>query len=177
MNGAERTLLLNATMEPLAVVTSRRAINLMLAGKAEVVKESDVAYHSARSAIKVPAVLRLLRAVVVPFRRSAVLTTRTVLVRDNHECGYCGRKATTIDHIKPRSKGGEHKWENTVAACYNCNHLKSDMDLQDFLELQGLEGLRFQPYRPRGILAWMLTLPDRDRDAWQPYLRELAIIA
>lgn len=48
-----------------------------------------------------------------------------VLRRDNYTCGFCGRSATTVDHIKPRCQGGLSTWENTVAACQKCNQTKA----------------------------------------------------
>ena len=103
-----RVLLLNATFEPLAVVTAKRAVVLMLAGKAECVEASlDVAFHSENLTVVAPSVMRLSRYVRVPYRRAVPMTRAGVLRRDGRRCAYCGRRADTIDHVVPRSRGGE----------------------------------------------------------------------
>lgn len=119
-------LVLNATYEPLCVVSLRRAVVLVLSGKAMVVESTDDVMHSARLNVPVPTVVRLTRFVRVPYRREVPLTRRAVLDRDRHICAYCGLKADTIDHVRPRSRGGAHLWTNVVAACARCNHRKGD---------------------------------------------------
>ncbi|MFC5146673.1 HNH endonuclease [Streptomyces aureoversilis] len=121
------TLVLNASFEPLATVSLRRAVVLVLQGKA-VVEQARPGRRVRGSAVDVPApqVIRLCRYVRVPFRRRAPWSRRGVLVRDGHRCAYCGRRATTVDHVVPRSRGGEDSWLNTVAACAEDNHRKAD---------------------------------------------------
>src|SRR6185295_334280 len=117
-----RVLLLNATFEPLAVVTAKRAVVLMLAGKAECVQAAlEGAFHSESLTIAAPSVMRLSRYVRVPYRRPVPMTRAGVLRRDGRRCAYCARRADTIDHVVPRSRGGAHTWENCVAACRTCN--------------------------------------------------------
>jgi 5-methylcytosine-specific restriction endonuclease McrA len=104
-----RVLLLNATFEPLAVVTAKRAVVLMLTGKAECVEATiDGFFHSENLAIPAPSVMRLSRYVRVPYRRAVPMTRAGVLRRDQRRCAYCGRRADTIDHVVPRSRGGQH---------------------------------------------------------------------
>ena len=113
-----RVLLLNATFEPLAVVTAKRAVVLMLTGKAECVEVTlDEAFHSENLTVPAPSVMRLSRYVRVPYRAAVPMTRAGVLRRDGRRCAYCGRRADTIDHVVPRSRGGGHTWENCVAAC------------------------------------------------------------
>ncbi|MCF3105093.1 HNH endonuclease [Streptomyces roseoverticillatus] len=121
------TLVLNASFEPLATVSLRRAVVLVLQGKA-VVEQARPGRRVRGPAVEVPApqVIRLCRYVRVPFRRRAPWSRRGVLVRDRHRCAYCGRRATTVDHVVPRSRGGEDSWLNTVAACAEDNHRKAD---------------------------------------------------
>ncbi|MFE5872938.1 HNH endonuclease [Streptomyces roseifaciens] len=121
------TLVLNASFEPLATVSLRRAVVLVLQGKA-VVEQARPGRRVRGTAVDVPApqVIRLCRYVRVPFRRRAPWSRRGVLVRDRHRCAYCGRRATTVDHVVPRSRGGEDSWLNTVAACAEDNHRKAD---------------------------------------------------
>ena len=87
--------------------------------------------HSERLAVPVPTVVRLAHFVRVPYRREVPLTRRAVLDRDAHDCVYCGTRADTIDHVRPRSRGGAHVWTNVVAACARCNHRKGDRLLSE----------------------------------------------
>ncbi len=124
-------LLLNATYEPLCVVSSRRAIVLVLAHKAEPVDVSDALCHAEVLALPVPVVVRLTRFVRVPYPVQVPLSRRAVFTRDGGTCVYCGAGATSIDHVWPRSRGGTHTWENVVAACRRCNHTKADRSLAE----------------------------------------------
>lgn len=162
-------LLLNASFEPLRVITVRRAIGLIVAGKAEVITEGDGEIRSTTTAIPVPAVVRLQYMVKVPFRATVPLSKRGVLVRDEKRCqfSHCNRTASTIDHVVPRSRGGAHEWTNVVAACSPCNSRKDD-------RLLGEIGwsLKRQPFAPRGAVvllhkANVTTVPEQWA-AWLP---------
>src|SRR5271168_2163399 len=125
----ERVLLLNATYEPLALVSDRRAVVLMLAGRAEAVafRENCSVFHSARLSIDVPSIVRLSHMVRIPrWARTPPVTRRSVLRRDGGLCVYCSQPADTIDHVIPRSRGGLHEWTNVVAACKRDNLVKAD---------------------------------------------------
>ncbi len=121
------TLVLNASFEPLSTVTLRRAVVLVLQEKA-VVKQAqpELRGRAATVELPMPRVIRLSRYVRVPFRRRAPWSRRGVLVRDGHRCAYSGRRATTVDHVVPRSRGGGDTWLNTVASCAEDNHRKAD---------------------------------------------------
>ena len=121
-----RALLLNASFEPLCVVSSRRAVVLVLKDKAEIVHRNGAEFRSERRAIPVPTVVRLVHFVRVPFRASAPLSRRAVFARDGHRCQYCGGAAENLDHVVPRSRSGPHSWENVVASCRSCNARKED---------------------------------------------------
>jgi 5-methylcytosine-specific restriction endonuclease McrA len=125
-----RALVLNATYEPLSVVACRRALVLVLSGRADVVHPSEVVFHSERASFPVPSVVRLRYHVKVPYRRRAALSRRGVFVRDGGRCQYCGGRAESIDHVVPKSRGGQHCWENVVAACRPCNTQKRDRLLE-----------------------------------------------
>jgi 5-methylcytosine-specific restriction endonuclease McrA len=157
-------LVLNATYEPLCVVSLRRAVVLVLAEKAIVVEESSDVMHSERLSVTIPTVVRLARFVRVPFRREIPLTRRAVLDRDRHACAYCGNKADTIDHIRPRSRGGTHVWTNVVAACARCNHRKGDRLLAEI----GWH-LPVPPTAPPATVAVVMGWAVRD-PSWEPYL-------
>lgn len=159
-----RTLLLNASYEPLCVVPWKRAIVLVMDGKAEVVKNSDREISSAHDTVPMPSVIRLTRYVQVPYRARLSCTRRGILARDKHVCQFthCDRRADTIDHVMPRSKGGAHSWENVVAACRKCNFKKADKTM----EQMGWK-LKSKPVQPKGQF---LLLGMKPRSEWEEYL-------
>src|SRR5947208_11107498 len=116
-----RALVLNATDLPLAVVSARRAVVLVLKEKAEVVESDGMIFHSEHLQLEAPSIVRLRRFVRVPYRPRAPLTRRAVFARDAWTCQYCGSPAENLDHVIPRSRGGEHVGENVCAACRLCN--------------------------------------------------------
>lgn len=158
-----RALLLNASREPLCLVTTRRAVALILRDKAVVVESDGHLLHSEHSAIPVPLVICLTRYVHVPFRAVRAPTRRTVLQRDRGQCAYCSGHADTVDHVIPRSRGGRHAWENVVAACARCNRKKADHLLSEL----GWS-LRFQPTTPSSGLG-LIAGVSRVEPAWEEY--------
>lgn len=163
-----RVLLLNATFEPLAVVTAKRAVLLMLSGKAECVQAAleGGAFRSESLSITAPSVMRLSRYVRVPYRPSVPMTRAGVMRRDGRICAYCGKRADTIDHVVPRSRGGTHTWENCVAACRACNSRKADRLLSEL----GWT-LRVMPAAPRrGHGGGRLALSVEPHPTWEPWL-------
>ena len=109
-----RVLLLNVTYEPLTTVGLRRAVCLVLGDKAEVVHDDagGTLLRSTSVVLAMPSVIRLRRYVRVPHRSRIPLTRGALMRRDNYMCAYCSRRAETIDHVVPRSRGGLHTWEN-----------------------------------------------------------------
>ena len=124
-----RVLVLNATYEPLNVCTTRRALVLILKEKAEVLEHGDGVLRSETMRLDQPEVIRLVSFVRVPrdiHRRR--ITRKAVLARDAWTCQYCGstKAGLTVDHVIPRSRGGESIWENIVASCASCNRRKGN---------------------------------------------------
>ena len=158
------TLLLNATFEPLCVVSSRRAIVLVLADKAVPVDSAADVVHAATVSLAVPVVVRLTRYVRVPYPSSVPLSRRAVFTRDGQTCVYCGGSATSIDHVVPRSRGGTHTWDNVVAACRRCNHTKADRSLAEL----GWS-LPHPPRTPTGA-AWRLLGHRTVDPRWREWL-------
>jgi 5-methylcytosine-specific restriction endonuclease McrA len=158
-------LVLNTTYEPLCVVSARRAVVLVLSDKAEVIHDSGARMHSARLTFTVPSVVRLTAFVRVPLRRRAPLNRRAVFARDGGRCQYCAGPAESIDHVVPRSRGGEHTWENVVAACRPCNTRKRDRLLSETPM-----ALRRRPAVPRE-LTWVTVAAGTVPSAWEPYLQ------
>ena len=101
-----RTLVLNAGYEPLAVVSFRRALVLVLAGKATVIADGGNPVVGGTLTLPRPSVILLARYVRAPHGRAVPVSRRGVLRRDAHRCAYCGGHATTVDHVLPRSRGG-----------------------------------------------------------------------
>ncbi len=167
--GRRRVLLLNSTYEPLTALPMRRAVIMLLCGKADVVHDdpSGPVIHSATRVIVVPSVIRLRSYVRVPFRARIPMTRAALMHRDRFRCAYCGGKADTVDHVVPRSRGGEHTWENCVACCSTCNHRKADKLLTEL----GWS-LRSTPTPPKGQ-HWRLLSTVKELDpVWVRYLGE-----
>jgi len=128
-------LALNASFEPLTMVPVKRALRLVIDGKAEIV-ESDHArtVRSERLAMPRPAVIRLTKFVHVPRRFRRQVTNTFLFARDRYRCQYCGRghaelkprEALTRDHVIPISRGGTNEWTNCVTACSTCNLRKAN---------------------------------------------------
>jgi 5-methylcytosine-specific restriction endonuclease McrA len=119
-----KVLVLNASYEPLNICSWRRAVVLILKGKAESIEHNGKVLYTN---FPLPTVIRLRSYVKIPYKEIS-LSRRNVLHRDNYTCQYCGdrRHDLTIDHIVPRSRGGIDTWENVVAACLKCNVKKGD---------------------------------------------------
>jgi len=157
-------LVLNASYEPLGVVSTRRALVLVLNHKAISLEDSGLFVHSATSVVPAPSVVRLTRFVRVPFRGPVPLTRRALFARDGGRCVYCGAAATSVDHVVPRSRGGAHSWDNVVAACRRCNHVKADRHLVEL-------GWRMKrPPAPPTGLAWRIIGTGHRDPRWRPYL-------
>lgn len=158
------TLLLNASYEPLCVISVRRAVVLLLADKADVVADSDAPIRSERLTMAAPAVIRLRYYVTVPYRAHLPLNRRNLLARDRGRCAYCAGRADTMDHVVPRSRGGEHCWENVVAACRPCNARKDDRLLSEMGHSLG-----FTPTAPSGWSYLVVGVPTA-HPTWEPWL-------
>jgi 5-methylcytosine-specific restriction endonuclease McrA len=162
-----RVLVLNATYEPLNVCTVRRALVLLLKEKAEVIERGEGVLHSETMQIDRPDVIRLITFVRVPrdvHRRR--ITRKAVLARDAWTCQYCGRNkpGLTVDHVIPRSRGGESIWENIVASCASCNRRKGN-NLPREVRMHP----RSRP-RPPGPTVFIRVAAPRAPSTWEPYL-------
>ena len=165
--GGSRVLVLNASYEPINVCTVRRATVLLLKSRAELLERGEGAIHSERLEIDRPCVIRLHRYVRIPrdvHRRK--ITRKAVLARDAYTCQYCGREASslTVDHVIPRSRGGESVWENIVASCAPCNRKKGNR-----LPREVSMHPATRP-RPPGPTVFIRIASPRIPLAWEPYL-------
>jgi len=161
-------LVLNTTYEPLCVVSQRRAVVLVLLTKAVPIEVTDAVFHSERRVVPLPAVVRLVRYVKVPYRATVPLTRKAVFARDGGRCVYCNGAATSLDHVVPRSRGGEHVWENVVSACGRCNHAKADRHIGEL----GWR-LRSVPRAPTGA-SWRVVGSRPMDPRWVTYLNPSA---
>lgn len=163
-----QVLVLNATYEPLSVVSVKRAVVLLLKEKAELIEAAEAYLRAENFQIPRPLVIRLVYFVKIPRRMSLPVTRRTILARDNYTCQYCAatpvRQELTLDHVLPRSRGGKITWENVVTACKKCNGRKGSRTPAEANML-----LLTEPVRPRYLAIAALTNLEV-RQAWNKYM-------
>lgn len=138
-------LVLNQNYDPLNICNVRRALVLVLSGKADILQQHDAGIVTAHDVFPAPTVIRLRHFIRRP-RPRVKLSRRELFIRDHHTCQYCGVRThdLTIDHVIPRSRGGLHTWDNVVAACRICNHRKGGKSVAE-----ARMSLRAQPHEPR----------------------------
>lgn len=179
-------LVLNRLWQAVNVVSARRALTLVYVGRGKVVSD-DFATHdwdlwlgcgqyrpdlphvqSVDARIPIPAVIQVLEFDRVPHPR-VKFTRANVYLRDRHRCQYCGQQGTatdlTLDHVRPRSRGGRTSWSNIVVSCAPCNSRKRDR----LPEEAGMR-LRRPPCQPRWHPATALRPVERPHPAWLPFL-------
>lgn len=161
-------LVLNASYEPLHVVSVRRAVVLLLKEKAQIVEAAESHLRSEHLTVPMPIVIRLVTYIRIPRRWHVPVSRRGILARDGYTCQYCGaqpgKSALTIDHVVPRSVGGQKSWRNLVAACGPCNRRKGNRRPREAnMQLLGT------PRQPK-YLAIALVETGRQREAWGKYL-------
>jgi 5-methylcytosine-specific restriction endonuclease McrA len=170
----QRALLLDKNYVALSIVTLRKAIKLMVNGKAEPVCDVRVVtkVQHCNGQFIVPSVLRLLTT--VPWKAHmghSRFSRRNVIVRDNNECQYCGKKVTknaTIDHVIPVSRGGKSEYTNCVTSCHDCNNNKANKTPSE----AGLK-LKHKPKNPSFLTA-NRTFLDNPPDEWKIYIMGLS---
>jgi 5-methylcytosine-specific restriction endonuclease McrA len=162
----EPVLILNVNYEPLHVCSTRRALALLLEGKAEMVVNGRGVIHSAAAVFEIPSIIKLGYMVKRP-RIPIALTKREVLRRDHFTCQYCGQHSgiLTIDHVVPRRLGGQHIWNNVVAACPTCNRRKGGKTP----ELASMK-LRSQPAEPSPSAQYRFSRHLGSHQEWEPFI-------
>lgn len=125
-------LVLNANYEPINVCATRRAVVLVIVGKAEVVQNGRGYVQTPSHRVLRPSIIRLNYSIKRP-RPRVRLSKRELFRRDNYTCQYCGKHTAdlTVDHVMPRHLGGPHRWDNLVSACPTCNRTKGGHALRD----------------------------------------------
>ena len=162
----EPVLILNANFEPLHVSTTKRALGLLFSGKAEVIINGRGYIHSATAKFGIPSIIRLSHMIRRP-RPRVNLTKREIMRRDNFTCQYCGSNTSilTIDHVIPRHSGGQHRWENVVAACQTCNRRKGGLTPE-----QANMPLRHAPREPKPTALYRFSKYLNQREEWNQFL-------
>jgi 5-methylcytosine-specific restriction endonuclease McrA len=169
LNAVQQVLVLNASYEPLNVCSVRRAHVLVFKGKAEVIEALQQPLRSATDTFQWPHVIRLIHFVRVPRAVKRKISRKALFARDGHKCVYCGSTGKlTLDHVLPRSRGGDSVWENVVSSCAPCNLRKGNRTPEE-VQMR----LLVTPRPPTPALFVTLSAP-RVPDGWQPYLAAFA---
>ena len=166
---ASNVLVLNASYEAIHVCGAKRALKMLVKGVAIAEEASHSIVRSEKWVVHLPHVIRLRRYVPIP-HRPVKFSRRNVLLRDQHTCQYCANVFTaselTLDHVTPRSRGGATNWENVVAACKRCNHLKGDRSPAE-ARMQCLK----KPKAPTVAYLIQLTrISKAAHESWKKYL-------
>lgn len=160
-------LVLNASYEPLQLISARRAVILLLQEKAELVEAAQQRLRAQGFSLEIPLVIRLVRYIKIPRRLRLPCSRRGVLARDRETCQYCGiqpgRSQLTVDHVMPRSRGGQTIWENVVTACRECNHRKGGRTPEEANML-----LMSVPRQPQYVAFALLGELER-HEVWRKY--------
>jgi 5-methylcytosine-specific restriction endonuclease McrA len=162
----EPVLVLNANFEPINICNTRRAIGLILSGKAAMVLNGRGNIRAISQVFPKPSIIRLEDMIRRP-RPRVKLTRREVFRRDNYTCQYCGRKEynLTVDHVQPRHMGGKHIWTNVVTACAGCNHRKGGRRPEE-----AHMHLNHPPIEPPANAAYIFGRHLNDYGEWEPYI-------
>jgi 5-methylcytosine-specific restriction endonuclease McrA len=162
----DKVLILNQDFSAIAVCTVTKAFLLVYLEKAELISKANGAVlRTISTTYPVPSVIRLQRYVKVPYYGIS-LSRHNVLRRDNFLCQYCGtNRNLTLDHLLPRSRGGETNWLNLVTACFRCNSRKGDRTPEE----AGLKLLR-KPSKPSLHTFLQLHINSHNQD-WSLYLK------
>ena len=139
----DKVLVLNADYTPINVTTVFKGFKLVDKGKAEILKAGDNPIVAGEKEFLRPLIIRLYKYVKFRFHKLKINRNR-LFRRDNYSCVYCGNKKNlTVDHVMPKSRGGQNTWLNLVTCCSHCNRVKDNRTPEE-------AGMRFlkQPYEP-----------------------------
>lgn len=160
-----KVLVLNASYEPLNITSWRRAVVLLIKDKAEQLEHNGKYVYAD---FPLPSVIRLRQYVRVPYTEIA-LTRKNLLNRDGHRCQYCGYGGDdlTLDHVIPRSRGGQDTWENMVVACVRCNVKKGNRTPKEANML-----LLTKPHKPHSSLYFEVAkyIKSGANQEWRKYV-------
>jgi 5-methylcytosine-specific restriction endonuclease McrA len=160
-------LVLNQTYEPLNICRVRRAMVLIYQDKAEMLENGYGTIRTIDRELPVPSVIKLSRHIKRPYQLERKLTRMEIFRQ------YCGKitRNLTLDHVIPRSRNGQHTWENVVSACVPCNRIKAGRTPEE----AGMK-LRTKPAKPRpGGLFFIPSHYSRMRTEWGKYLPQVKV--
>jgi 5-methylcytosine-specific restriction endonuclease McrA len=160
-------LVLDSSYLPRSITSTERAFVVVYKGNAEVIEHYDEVFHTVSKTVAYykPSIIRINRFVNLEYRE-VPLTKNNIFKRDDYTCVYCGsqkEKLLTIDHVIPRSKGGNDKWDNVVTACNKCNNEKADLSVEEWGKPHP------EPRRPHHLMILKkskLKIPE----SWKQYL-------
>jgi len=160
-------LLLNANYAPLHVCNTRRAMGLLILGKAEIILNGRGVIRTASLALPRPSILRLSFMVHCP-RPRVKLSKKEILRRDDYTCQYCGRQGArmTIDHVTPKRLQGAHDWHNLVTACPACNRRKGGATAA-----KARMKLASQPHEPKATANYLFGRYLKQNQEWSNFIK------
>lgn len=159
-------LILNQNYEPMSVITAKKAIVLIVLGKAEIIERHPRwEVRSVRNSLPFPSIVRLVTYIHIP-RKRVILSRKNIIKRDSNRCQYCGtsQRPLTVDHVLPKNRGGEDSWENLVCACVYCNNRKGNRTPEE-----ARMPLHRKPQRPNQLYFIQHFIGIGD-ERWKPYL-------
>jgi len=161
-----KVLILNQSYEPISICSPKKAFVLIFLSKAELIAEkSGRRIHTISSQFPFPSIIKLTTYIKVPFK-SVDLSRKNIIRRDGNRCQYCGKKSIemTIDHILPKSRGGNDSWENLTTACVKCNNIKGNRTPEE----AGMK-LLSKPRKPNHLMFLKQHIGSIE-DSWRPFL-------
>ncbi len=164
----ELVLVLNANFEPINICNTRRALGLIMNGKAALITNGRGHIHTVATSYPIPSVIRLEQMIHRP-RPQVKLTRREIFRRDNYTCQYCGKQGLnlTIDHVLPRHLGGNNNWTNVVTACATCNHRKGGRRPEEAHML-----LMHPPKEPPSSASYIFGRHLSNNTEWEPFIND-----
>jgi 5-methylcytosine-specific restriction endonuclease McrA len=169
-------VLLNADYTPLGIISWKKAIKLICKKKVEIVKYSETVIHNFENTIviKIPLIIKLIKLIRKLWGIRVPYSKRTVMIRDNYTCVYCGtdnKKRMTIDHIIPKSKGGKSNFDNTVCCCFDCNNKKDNRTPSESRMF-----LKTRPYTPTIMEFLKKSIKDSGMESTLKELELLGVL-
>jgi len=161
-----KVLVLNQSYEPISICSPRKAIVLIFLSKAEIIAEyPNKKIRTINNSYTFPSVIKLKTYIKIPFK-NVELSRKNIIKRDGNRCQYCGRKSLemTVDHIIPKSRGGQETWENLTSACIKCNNIKGNRTPEE----AGMK-LLSKPRKPNH-LTFLIQNIDNIDNSWKTFL-------
>jgi 5-methylcytosine-specific restriction endonuclease McrA len=161
----KQVLVLNQDFSPLTLCSVERAFLLLFLKKADLVHDAPgETIRTVTAHFPMPSVIRLQKYIFIPYK-TVMLSRQNVFKRDSHQCQYCGnRKELTLDHVLPKSRGGQTTWQNLVAACKRCNSLKGDKTPEE-----AQMPLKKSPFKPSYVM-FVRNFSGLTSEEWLKYL-------